>query len=80
MADSSPREVITRFSDALNRGDWDAAVASVHPDYVDDFPQSGERIRGRDNLRGMFSNYPGASRRGALFPKARGSSEGRTAG
>jgi ketosteroid isomerase-like protein len=30
-----------------------------HPDYVMEIPQSGERIRGRENMRLMQANYPG---------------------
>jgi ketosteroid isomerase-like protein len=30
-----------------------------HPDYVMEMPQSGERIRGRENMRSMQENYPG---------------------
>jgi ketosteroid isomerase-like protein len=29
-----------------------------HPDYVMEMPQSGERIRGRENMRSMQANYP----------------------
>jgi ketosteroid isomerase-like protein len=30
-----------------------------HPDYVMEMPQSGERIRGRENMRSMQESYPG---------------------
>jgi hypothetical protein len=30
-----------------------------HPDYIMEMPQSGERIRGRENMRSMQVNYPG---------------------
>ncbi len=29
-----------------------------HPDYVMEMPQSGERIRGRENMRSMQEHYP----------------------
>lgn len=47
------------FFDALNRRDFDAAMAMVHPDYIEEYPQSGERIRGPANLRATIDNYPG---------------------
>lgn len=28
-------------------------------DFVREFPQSGERIRGRDNMKAVFTSYPG---------------------
>jgi hypothetical protein len=31
----------------------------LHPDYVDEMPQSGERTVGVENLIGMLQNYPG---------------------
>ena len=44
---------------AINRGDWDTLEKLTHPDYTEDYPQSGERIVGRRNLRAIFENYPG---------------------
>jgi ketosteroid isomerase-like protein len=29
-----------------------------HPDYIMEMPQSGERIRGRENMRSMQEQYP----------------------
>ena len=34
------------------------AQFELHPDYVLEMPQSGERIRGRDNLRAYQQAYP----------------------
>lgn len=31
----------------------------LDPDYVEELPQSGERIRGRDNWLEILKNYPG---------------------
>jgi hypothetical protein len=31
----------------------------MHEDYVEEYPQSGERIRGKQNARTMYENYPG---------------------
>ncbi len=31
----------------------------LHPDFVEEWPQSGERIRGKANLRAILENYPG---------------------
>jgi hypothetical protein len=44
---------------ALTAGDLNAAVKLVHPDFVEEYPQSGERIRGVANMRAMVENYPG---------------------
>jgi ketosteroid isomerase-like protein len=38
--------------------DWDAVAAQLHPDVVVDWPNTGERYRGRDNYLGMQRAYP----------------------
>ena len=35
-----------------------ADYGELHPDYVLEMPQSGERIRGRDNMRAYKEAYP----------------------
>ena len=37
----------------------DAIDDLMHDDYVEEYPQSGERIRGKDNARTIYENYPG---------------------
>ena len=59
MADDV-RALFTRWLDAANRGDWDAMADLVHPDFVEEMPQSGESIRGWKNMRAMLESYPGA--------------------
>jgi ketosteroid isomerase-like protein len=44
---------------ALGAGDWDAASRYVHEDFVQEWPQSGERIVGRDNAIAINQNFPG---------------------
>ena len=54
----SNRGVAEAFARANAEDDLDALDALIHDDYVLDFPQSGERIRGRANRRAMLENYP----------------------
>lgn len=42
------RGLVASFIETLERRDWDAWVALLHPEVVDELPQSRERIRGRD--------------------------------
>jgi hypothetical protein len=56
---SEDRAVIERFVDALNHRDFSALTEVLHPDYVEELPQSRERIRGRDNWLEILKNYPG---------------------
>lgn len=54
-----PREVFTRFVEAMNALDFDALEQLIHPDYVNDYPQSGERFRGFAAFRAQLEGYPG---------------------
>ena len=63
MAELNTREVVDRYSRALEAQDLDAVIATLHDDYIEEYPQSGERIRGAANLRGIMSQYPGGEPR-----------------
>ncbi len=47
--DDSNRATIMHFLEAAESGDLEAAAAVVHDDVVVEWPQSGERFKGRDN-------------------------------
>ena len=59
MAEQSARAVVEAFVRAIEVKDFAAQGALVTDDYVDEMPQSGERIRGRDNALAIAENYPG---------------------
>jgi ketosteroid isomerase-like protein len=44
---------------ALGERDWEAAKELLHDDYVQEWPQSGERIIGRDNAIAINRQFPG---------------------
>jgi len=46
----------------MNANDFRAAGAWLHDDYLLDWPQSQERIRGRDNFVAVNEHYPAAGR------------------
>jgi ketosteroid isomerase-like protein len=52
------REVRELFFERLEHLSADAEYELRHPDYVMEMPQSGERIRGRDNMRAFQEAYP----------------------
>ncbi len=54
----SNRSVVEAYAKAFSEDDLDTQDALVHDDYVLDYPQSGERFRGRANRRGIIENYP----------------------
>ena len=59
MADPDVRTVAEAFWAAVGAGDWNAAAGHLHPDFVQEWPQSGERIRGADNALAVDRNFPG---------------------
>ena len=54
------RATMERTIDAIFRGDWDTAGQAMAEDSVVEWPQSGERIVGRDACLNVFRNYPGS--------------------
>ncbi len=56
------RQLIARYWAAMNTNDFRAAAELFHDDYLLEWPQSGERIRGRDNFAVVNENYPAAGR------------------
>jgi hypothetical protein len=52
------QEVRELFFERLQHLSAEAEYELRHPDYVMEMPQSGERIRGRDNMRAFQEAYP----------------------
>lgn len=59
MTDQDVRTVTEAFWAAVGAGDWDAAAGYIHPDFVQEWPQSGERIVGAANALAIDRNFPG---------------------
>lgn len=60
MTDETTKQVIERYWQAMNANDWHAASELLHDDYVLDYPQSGERFRGREHFIALNAQYPAA--------------------
>ena len=58
MPEQSNRAIVERYARALP-SDFATLAALRHPDFVEDWPQSGERIRGHANYQAIHENYPG---------------------
>ena len=52
------RAMLERWVEAMDTGDWDAIGAMVHPDFVEEMPQTRERTRGWDNMRAILQGFP----------------------
>lgn len=55
----SKHEFFKRYVKAIADTDFDALKQMIHPDYVGEYPQSGERFRGFDSFRFQLEKYPG---------------------
>lgn len=53
------RATLDRTIEAMFRGDFDTATEALAEDAVVDWPQSGERITGREACLNVYRNYPG---------------------
>jgi len=53
------RSLASLLTDILGREEFERLGEVYTPDVVAEFPQSGERFRGIENIRGQFENYPG---------------------
>src|ERR1019366_5470895 len=59
MAEPSGRAIVERYARALQDKDFDALALLLADDYVDELPQSGERVRGRANALAYLRSYAG---------------------
>lgn len=48
-----------RYIETLERRDWEAFAALLHPDVVYRLPQTGELVKGRDRFVRFNREYPG---------------------
>src|SRR5262245_33140764 len=66
MSQEDGMDTIERLAEALERvlsvGDAAALEAVFAPGYVEEYPQSGERIEGRDRIRAMLDAFPAGTR------------------
>jgi ketosteroid isomerase-like protein len=56
--DIDHQRLLREFGEAINRQELDRLADIFHADAVLEYPQSGERFRGLDNIRAQFENYP----------------------
>jgi hypothetical protein len=60
------KEIFGRVTKALNDRNYDDWETLVTEDYTEEYPQSGEIIRGPRNVRDAMENYPGGLPRDGL--------------
>ena len=60
---SDNRKTVEQFIQAMGTSDWEAQERLLTDDFVEEYPQSGERIVGKENRRAIIENYPGGEPR-----------------
>jgi len=53
------RAVLERTMKVITEGDYAALDEVLHPDFVQEMPQSGEQVVGIENFRKILENLPG---------------------
>jgi ketosteroid isomerase-like protein len=61
MADN--RTTVDQLIQAMGTNDIEAQERLLSDDIVEEYPQSGERIHGKENRRAIMENYPGGTPR-----------------
>ena len=54
------KQVLENFWERMKTNDFHAVAELLHDDYTLEWPQSGERIRGRENFASINTYYPAA--------------------
>ena len=52
------KQIVENFWSTMATNDFYATAQFLHSEYVLEWPQSGERVRGRDNFAAINTNYP----------------------
>jgi len=60
MSDKTNREIVEHYFKAYP-SDWETMARLRHADFVEDWPQSGERIVGHENYRAIHESFPGGT-------------------
>jgi ketosteroid isomerase-like protein len=58
----SATEIVREFWETMQTNDFRAAGKLLSDDYIAEWPQSNERIRGRDNFAAINEQYPAHGR------------------
>jgi predicted SnoaL-like aldol condensation-catalyzing enzyme len=59
MDERDAGQVAEKLWKALQAGDWETAGNYLHDDFLQEWPQSGERIIGRNNAIAIERSFPG---------------------
>ena len=75
MDESGARDVLSRYVRAIGERDYDAIREIFSDDVVVEWPQSGERVVGKEACINIFANYPGGSPKFVALRRVMGSGD-----
>lgn len=58
MAGETIGQIVERYWQAMDTNNWQSASDLLHDDFMLDYPQSGERFRGRASFIALNADYP----------------------
>jgi hypothetical protein len=76
VAERSNEEILRAYLAAHQRHDYDEVGRLRRSDWICEWPQTGERVRGHANDRAIMDNWPG----GCPMPRRSASSAAKTDG
>lgn len=62
MNEEGHRRLMATWANVISEREWARLGEVFTPGAVMEYPQSGERFSGLDNIRGQFEDYPGFER------------------
>ena len=62
MNEEGHRGLMASWASIISRQEWDRLDDVLAPGALVEYPQSGERFRGIDNIRAQYANYPDVER------------------
>lgn len=57
MTEQDNLQILEEFVRCIHENDVEAMKNLLHDDYVEEYPQSGERIRGKQNTEQVYENF-----------------------
>ncbi len=59
MTEQENRELVEQYIRCIHEGNTEELLNLIHDDFVEQYPQSGEQIRGKDNFQKFYENFEG---------------------
>ena len=58
MGEKENLKTLEHYIRSIHNKDKETLYGLIHDDYVEEYPQSGERIKGKANFKNVYDNFP----------------------